>query len=57
MKYVPLILMLASFLIICLGAYLKSQHNALGLPLIIGGILGELMFMVVNRLLTKNNKN
>ena len=56
MKYIPAILILLSFLIICAGAYLKSENNPLGLPLIIGGMITELLFIVMNRMLVNARK-
>jgi hypothetical protein len=56
MKYVPSILMALSFIIICVGVYLKSENSLLGLPLIIGGMIGEVIFLIMNRMLFNKNK-
>jgi lipopolysaccharide export LptBFGC system permease protein LptF len=51
MKYVPVVLMILSFLIVCFGVYLRSENNALGLPVIIGGLIGEAIFIMLNRMM------
>jgi hypothetical protein len=51
MKYLPTVLMLLAFGIICFGAFLFSRHNPFGLPLMIGGMITELLFIVMNRML------
>ena len=49
MRFIPAILILLSFGIICLGVYLKTQHYAIANAVIIGGLIGEAIFIMLNR--------
>lgn len=53
MKYIPAILILVSFLVICFGVWLRSQGNVLGVPIIIGGLINEAIFIGLNRYLAR----
>jgi drug/metabolite transporter (DMT)-like permease len=57
MKYIPSILIVLSFVVICVGAWLKSNNNPLGMPMIIGGLISEALFIGLNRyLMNQRNK-
>jgi hypothetical protein len=51
MRFIPVILILFSFAVICLGVYLKTQHYAIANAVIIGGLIGEAIFIMLNRYL------
>jgi hypothetical protein len=58
MKYIPAILIVLSFVVICIGAWLKSNNNPLGTPMIIGGLINEAIFIGLNRyLMNQRNKS
>ena len=56
MRYIPAILILLSFGVICLGAYLRTQHYAIANAVIIGGLIGEVIFIMLNRYLMNKNR-
>ena len=49
MRFIPALLIILSFIIICIGAYLKTQHYAIANAVIMGGLISEFIFIVLNR--------
>lgn len=56
LRLIPAILIVISFLTICVGFYMQSQNHPAAKFIIISGLVGETVFILFNRMLMSKHR-